>query len=100
MKPQRKILRWDEPPNTYVPVARKQAGSQWDAVAATLRAEPGRSAVIYEGSRSAATGIASVVNDGRTKCFTPAGSFRATLRTVPGTKTVEVYAKHVGGEET
>jgi hypothetical protein len=98
----RPIIRWAEPPHAYAvdPTRGGSRGSQWDGIAAELRANPGRSAVVFAGPRNTVSSFANQIRIGGFTCFTPPGSFAVTRHTVPGTRVVELYAKYVGERVT
>jgi hypothetical protein len=107
VKKRRKIIRWAEPP-ALTPEQRNAAGtnggsrgSQWDDVAAALRSEPGKSAVIASGNRNAISAISNTVRAGALACFRPAGAFTTTRRTVhtPAGPVVDLYARFIGEVE-
>lgn len=90
-----RVLRWETPPPTRKPwPGGRQPGSRFDQVAALLREETGRWAVIYEGVRPVAHGIASTVAQAKTRCFQPLGAFQVATRTHQGV--TAVYVRHIG----
>jgi hypothetical protein len=90
-----RILRWETPPPTQRPWSGgRRPGSRFDQVAATLRDEPGRWALIYEGARVQAHGIAATVTQAKLRCLQPAGSFQVATRTHQGV--TSVYVRHIG----
>lgn len=92
-----RVLRWEDPPPSKR-AARfpRQRADRWSVLAAELRAEPGRWAVVNEsGHQGAGSGMASTIGLGLTVEFTPAGTFEAVSRKVDGITTV--YARYVGG---
>jgi hypothetical protein len=84
-------LEWETPP----PHA-KRAGSKWDPIARTLKANPGRWACI---GRSIPTNISSTIRRGELKCWKPAGAFE--VRTVNHTErwVADVYVRYVGEDQ-
>jgi hypothetical protein len=62
-------ISWTEPP-------RPRAREDWQAIADTLRANPGKWAKI----ETASLHYGNVIKHGKTKAFQPAGSFEATLQ--------------------
>jgi hypothetical protein len=101
VKEQRKILRWAEPdPLPFLPHRGHGGppGSEWDEVADQLRSEPGKSAVVYEGTRNGASSVASIFSRGTLVATRPAGAFEVQRRTAPGTQVVEVFVKYVGDQ--
>jgi hypothetical protein len=97
----RKIIKWAEPPTaSFIKGPGAPPGSQWDEVAAELRANPGRSALIYRGPRTDAFVIAATFAAGRIVATRPAGSFAVTRRSLGGPyRRAEIYAKYVGTED-
>lgn len=94
--PQRSILRWQDPPpqlNGHVSVGRTP-GSPWDDIAKVLRDEPGRWAVIFEGTAPAANSLAVRIRQAICRCFSPAGTYEARLRSIDGVHTV--FVRYVG----
>lgn len=85
----RSELRWGEPPPG------RRGLIDWPAVAVSLRAEPGRWAIIQVcRSPAAASNLARRVRDGSYSAFRPVGAFEAVSRTVDGE--IRVYARYVG----
>lgn len=90
-----KVIRWEDPPRTQS-YGGGPSGSRFDGLAEVLRDEPNRWAVIYQGSRGTASGMAGKIKHGAMKAFRPVGVFEATVRTDGQTSTV--YARYVGGD--
>lgn len=87
------VIRWEDPgPRTRAP-----AGDYWK-IAAELRANPGRWAVVREGTRMTVIGHGTSIQTGKIEAFRPAGSFEATCRSRDGK--VVVYARYVGEDGT
>lgn len=95
MKEHAKVLRWEEPP----PAKRGAvtSSSRFDALAEELRAQPGRWAVIYDGTTKSFSGMAHHIRQGAIRCFAPAGDFDATYRA--SADGVRVYARYVGDRD-
>jgi hypothetical protein len=91
------VIRWEEPPPGR-PAGREtgNGNSRWNAVAAELRAHPGRWALIREGESG--SGLATHIRQGHIACFTPAGDFDAVSRQARGVN--RVYARYVGDPES
>lgn len=88
------LVRWQDPPESRKRGRRPSA--HWRAVAALLKDNPGRWAVIWEGPRQGA--LANRVSTGQS-AFAPAGAFEAMERPENGIH--RVYARYVGeGGET
>lgn len=87
------VLRWEAPP----PARRRrvsEVAADHDAIAAALRARPGRWAVIASGSVQ--TGLVAQIRRGAMPAYQPTGAYEAVRRTVEGR--VVVYARFVGDE--
>jgi hypothetical protein len=74
-------ITWEDPPRT-------KPRNDWGKIAETLRANPGKWAVI----ETASTAYCAFIRQGRTKAFQPAGSFEATLQNH------KLYARYIGVE--
>lgn len=84
-------IDWTSPPP---PKQRgRPKGSKWDALAAELKANPGRWARIGE---DIPTSIVSVINHGDRLCFQPAGAFEAVTRNHTSRWQADVYVRYVG----
>lgn len=82
-------IEWREPP----PRARSSPkGSKWADIATTLRANPGKWALVHHGAASMAANIRA----GRLADM-PRGEFEATSRKSADGK-ADIYARFVGGE--
>lgn len=94
--PKRKIIRWEDPPHSrnWGNVGGRPRGSEWDEVAAALRDEPGRWAVVYVGDRRGAMSARTKIAMGAGACFRPQGAFEAAARSWDGVHTV--YARYLG----
>lgn len=107
MTEQAQIIRWEDPPPpalrgrtggrpTKPPRRPPRPGSRWASVAAELRSNPGRYAVLIEARHP--SGLGSQISLGRIRCFLPAGDFEGTTRRIGGI--VAVYARYLGdGDE-
>ena len=84
------VFRWEDPP----PMRRPSMGVDYDHLADILRANPGRWAVVREGTRARTVGHMSEIKSGKIAAFRPAGTFESTCRS-EGAK-VTVYARYVG----
>jgi hypothetical protein len=99
MTVERKVLRWADPPPAIKGGARERHYySPWGVLARQLRGEPGRWAVIHEGSRMEAFSIHAIIRAGKVKCFEPRGAFESCTRSMPSgdARIYEVYARYVG----
>lgn len=94
-----RIIRWEDPPpaRNGRGAGGRPLGSRWDEVAETLRDEPGRWAVIVEGTAAQASAATARIRLATARCFAPAGTFEARVRSDTG-GVHTVYARHVGGE--
>ena len=81
-------IEWQEPPRAWS--GRK--GSKWADIATTLRANPGKWALVHHGAAS----VAANIRDGRLTGMSQ-GEFEATSRKSADGKT-DIYARFVGGE--
>jgi hypothetical protein len=95
MREQHKIVRWEVPPPAKSRGS-SEPSSGYAGIAAELRANPGRWAVVKE-QASRYSGLATHIRMGQMICFTPSGDFEATTRRL-GERTV-VYARYVGDSE-
>lgn len=88
------VLKWEDPPPSN-----QGPRGKWGAVAAELKAHPGKWALIAEGIKHAST-VSNGVKTGKIKAFEPAGEFEATTRsTTPkdgGPRVFDVYARYIG----
>jgi hypothetical protein len=89
------VLRWEDPPpsRTGRP-GPKSRPSLYEFVAAQLRANPQRWAVVFEGGDKSATSLANQFRRGRTGAFLPIGAFEIASRMNDGTG--RIYARYVG----
>ena len=95
MPDQATILRWEAPPPPKARTRSVSLGhSRYAPIADQLRANPGRWAVVLEGRPGVGTALATHIRMGHMKCFTPAGDFDATMRSIGGRGFV--YARFVG----
>jgi hypothetical protein len=89
------VLRWEEPPNPKKDWAGgRKPGSRFDPIAAALRDEPRRWAVVFEGGRNEAHGVAARIRQARMASFLPLGAFEVATRAHAGQ--VTVYARYIG----
>lgn len=92
-----RVIRWEEPtPGRH----RGNLGvgrSRYEAVAAELRANPGRWALIYEAEGDSRAALATHIRMGQVQCFSPCGDFDAVSRRIEGVE--RVYARYVGDGE-
>jgi hypothetical protein len=93
------VLRWEEPPPPKRRTGPRESGghSRFASLAAELRANPGRWAVIYDGPKQHASGMATHIRMGHVICFSPCGDFDAVSRQ-HGDRGL-VYARYVGDRE-
>jgi hypothetical protein len=93
-----KIFRWEDPPASRAPkVPEQPGGGAWQETVARLQMEPGRWAVIYEGTNGSASGLAWSIRRGGLVGWGYPGDFETTTRAVAGQTLV--YARYVGGDE-
>lgn len=98
MTEQAAIIRWEDPPPPKAGTRSTSAGhSRYAPIAEGLRANPGRWAVVLEGRPGVGTALATHIRMGHMKCFTPAGDFEATMRSIGGRGLV--YARYLGDGE-
>lgn len=99
MPEQKQIVRWEDPP----PPARGKGGggpgvfrSRYDSIAAELRANPGRWAVVdvVDTARERGGGLVTQITGGHLLCFKPAGDFEAVGRWRGAVLTT--YARYLG----
>lgn len=83
-------LRWEEPPERES----RARNSKYTAVVATLRANPGRWAVIFEGQRNSAASMTWQLRHGRASAFCPVGEFEFDHRARG--EDSKIYARFVG----
>lgn len=81
-------FKWQDPPAAAM---RKGAGKH-AAIAAELRANPGRWALVLEGNSNS-----HAINKGLIACYLPAGSFESVARRRADGKS-DTYARYIGGE--
>lgn len=95
------IVRWEDPAPARAgrkPGPVTEPADPHVAVAAKLRAKPGRWAVVAEVAvNGSAWNLVNYVRHGRTAAWMPAGAFEATSRKT-GDHTL-VYARYVGDPE-
>ena len=90
-------LRWEDPP-AHRRTGPRKPGQDWIPIAAALRANPGRWAIVnVESNRSDAAQTANRISSGRIQSFYPVGRFEAVARTVDGE--CRVYARYTGGAQ-
>ena len=89
-------LKFQDPPARQY--GGRSASRDWAAIAAELRRNPGRWALVAEG---VSVGNSAGIRSGRNSAFRPIGAFEVTERTVPDTnrRMVDVYMRFVGGDE-
>lgn len=94
------VIRWENPPpsRTGSP-GPKPRPSMYVAVAAELRANPQRWALVFEGGSKSATSLANQFRRGRTGAFLPVGAFEIASRMGDGIAGGRIYARYVGGDE-
>jgi hypothetical protein len=94
------VIRWEDPPPAKAgpPSTGDFTRSRYDRVAEVLRANPGRWALIYDGSLKGRQGAAHQIRQGALRAFTPAGDFDATTRW-QGDR-LRIYARYLGGDES
>ena len=92
-----RVLRWERPPPPVSDHPRGGRASQWDDVAAELRANPGVPGVIYEGPAARVGALVTKIRSGGLACFCPAGAFEGARRNRPD-GVIVVYAWYVGDE--
>jgi hypothetical protein len=82
-------LEWSDPPPR-----REPKGSQWDAIAAALKSNPGQWAkVINDGNVS----LKSDAEKGVLRCFRPAGSFEGRVKLNEGRRWQgDVWLRYIG----
>lgn len=83
-------LTWEEPP------VKGRNRNNWDAIAASLKANPNRWAVVAE-NVSASTG--THIRHGRLTAFAPEGTFEARVagaKAENGGRADKIYARYVG----
>ena len=81
-------LVWQDPPR-----AMGSHSVRHDEIAAALRANPGRWALVLE---RVAISNAGNISAGKIKAYAPAGSFQGTVRKRPDGDRYDVYARYVG----
>lgn len=89
-----RVLRWEDPPPPSHAGRPRGRNGPMEAVAAELRRRPGEWAVLYDGRKSAASGMSSYIRTGALAPFTPSGDFDACAR-ILGDRRI-VYARYVG----
>lgn len=82
-------MKWQDPPGD------RRRSSNYSDIARKLREQPGRWALIIEGTNASVT---THINKGRYKDFAPAGDFEATSRRDSTTGNVKIWARYVGEE--
>lgn len=93
------VIRWEEPPPGRHPAPdRIQRTSTYEPAAIALTMRPGEWGLIYEGEHGPASGLATHIRTGATRCFTPAGDFEAVSRAL-GHGRHGVWARYVGSAE-
>jgi hypothetical protein len=97
MREQATVIRWEDPKPSLQRRERSAPWSRYRAVAAELRTQPGRWAVIDEFPGRNRTTLATHIRRGAIDCFTPAGDFDAVARQVFGH--TAIYARYVGDED-
>lgn len=92
------VIRWEEPPprDPRGHDRRPSQESKYDRLAAQLRARPGEWALVYEGPKGKASGMAMVIRLSQVVAF-PNLDYEATTRTIGGGKT-RTYARYIGDE--
>lgn len=91
------IIAWEEPPPSRMGRRPRDTPSEWEPIADQLRTNPGRWAVVYEGPRGGAGGLAWLIRRGALDGFDFPGDFEACIRgTAQATRT---YVRYVGGWE-
>lgn len=87
------VIHWEDPPrSTYGGPGKSKPVIAHDLIAHQLRSRPGEWALILEGVAHGA--LASNINQGAIRAYTPAGHFKAVARTVD--RGQNVYARYVG----
>jgi hypothetical protein len=82
-------ISWEAPP----PSATPRKPSKWQPIADTLKANPGKWAkVVTNGNVS----VKSDAENGKLKCFQPAGSFEGRVAAFTGRFTGNVYLRYIG----
>lgn len=91
------VIRWEDPPprdprggSRFAPPPQ----SKYAALAAELRARPGRWALIFAGTKNKATSLATIIRLGQVPPFVR--GFEAVKRAVDGRSCV--YARYIGDE--
>lgn len=70
-------LKWSTPPESAIKGGSRN--TKWSFVAATLKANPGKSAeVATKGDRTQAVQLANRIAGGKTEEFTPTGAFKSS----------------------
>lgn len=80
-------LRWEEPPEAYKSTQRSKVHQ---SIAAELKAQPGRWAVL----EIVSIGLAAQIRRGDIAAYRPGGSFEARARVIDGER--RIYARYVG----
>lgn len=91
------VIKWEVPPPTVHGRGRKEGNprsSILDQLAAELRANPNRWAVVFEGNQVRAGSVRSSIAGGLVPACTPTGAFQACVRTSEQGQT-RVYARFV-----
>jgi len=87
-------MQWEDPP-----VMPTTSRLYWDSIAAELRKQPGRWALVVAGApyRERAT----YIRTGRIAAFRPIGAFEAAAHPIHenGRTSYNIYARYIGGEE-
>lgn len=91
------VIRWEEPPPPKRRNGTRNGHSRFAALAAELRANPGRWALIYDGPKQHSSGMATHIRMGSVMCFSPCGDYDAVSRQ-HGDHGL-VYARYVGDQE-
>jgi hypothetical protein len=91
-----RVFRWEDPPESTRPVGlNAERESRWAETVARLQLNPGRWAIIYEGSQGSCGSLAWSIRRGATLGFAPPNSFESVTRG-PDAGLVRVYARYVG----
>lgn len=80
-----------------LPPARTGRPDMNQIIAKQLKQNPDKWGIIKESDKPHAVTMVTVINQGKSPAFAPAGSFKAASRTRNGK--VTIYAKYIGGEK-
>jgi hypothetical protein len=93
------ILRWEDPPaSQFIRNTNDERATRWAGVIVQLQLNPGRWAVVAEGTRGSCSGTGWMIRRGSLAGFDPPGSFEAATRGPHG-GVCYLYVRYVGGED-